>query len=102
MKTANTYSAGGETGSAVTANPGTLCDEHRVTFLAASGQVRFGDNLTPTTRCHSERSLHRGLQRGSANSSHPNTTGYQLSAVSGVLLERNYLLTVNERRMQLM
>jgi len=34
----------GETDSAVTGNPSTLCDEYRVIFVAASGQVRFGDN----------------------------------------------------------
>ena len=76
------YSASicGETDSGVTGIPGTLCDEHRVIFVAASGQVRFGGNTRTTTR-HSKLPLHRGPQRGSANLSYPDATGYRFQAL---------------------
>jgi hypothetical protein len=54
----------GETGSAATGNPGTLCDEHRVIFVAVSGwQIPMAAH-TRTTRRRSRRSLHRRPQRG--------------------------------------
>ena len=56
-----------ETGSAVTGNPGTPCDEHRAIFVAAAGsggRPHSNDEMRPP------------------NSSHPNTTGYQLVLTS--------------------
>ena len=56
----------GETGSAVTGNPGTPCDEHRAIFVATAGsdgRPYSNDETRPP------------------NSSHPNTMGYQLVSV---------------------
>jgi len=59
-----TESAGGETGSAATANPGIPCYEHRAIFVAAAG---------------SDGRPHSNDETRPPNSSHPNTTGYQFS-----------------------
>ena len=53
----------GETGSAVTGNPGTPCDEHRAIFVAAAG---------------SDGRPHSNDETRPPDSSHPDTTGYQL------------------------
>jgi hypothetical protein len=63
----------GETGSAVTGNPGTLCDEHRAIFVAAAG---------------SDGRPHSNDETWPPNSSHPDTTGYQLSELGLEQTER--------------
>src|SRR2546430_8775290 len=57
--------AGGETGSPATGNPGTPCYEHRAIFVAAAG---------------SDGRPHSNDGPRPPNSSHSNTTGYQLTA----------------------